>query len=724
MKGSRARITDSMREQSSSFEIARMVSELSEMVGARLKKAYQPHYEQIVLRLNRKGLPSTDLVIVRGLRAYTSNRDRPMPSNPSQFAMILRKHLNNSRLVGVEQFGFDRVVKLTFEHGGGQLGLVIELFRDGNILLLEGDGTIIRPLTHAKYASRSLKKGVKYSPPPETVDPRSMDGESLDKILDGSDHDLIRTLAARANLGRVYGSVACSIAGLDEKTQASSLGSEERESLEEAIRTMSDGLSDGSGGKIWMSSPESKVLWEKFGNESERDSASSGIIEFSPINLPNMDDALLIQLPSLSLAYDSIFGSHDAAAFIRREEERLVESGVSESEEGGRLDRRAVQQRSAIDRFRERATITQELGKSIEGNWEHVDSILGQLRTAVEKEGWHDIADRSYEVDWIDSVDPAKKTVVAFLPDEDNEPGASVTLEIEKTVHQNAQRYFEEARIQKGKAKGAQEALEKTEESKQRAEKKAAKDAASGKLRGKKRSRRFWFEKHRWAVLSGGNLIIGGKDAKGNDMVVRKHLTSSDLYFHADLHGAPSCSLKLKDGLIRNKNPSGSVPDGVASLQIVQNLGEGIEDARELPENVLSEAAQVAVCWSRAWGSGGAAATAFHARSSQVSKTTETGETLARGSFVVRGKRNWHRDLKLELAIGLAVVNGVPIPISGVSSTISEMCDRWAKVVPGREKKEGVANRIAKSTGLAQEDVLSCLPPGGCSLEDHGLIQP
>ena len=294
MKGSRARITDSMREQSSSFEIARMVSELSEMVGARLKKAYQPHYEQIVLRLNRKGLPSTDLVIVRGLRAYTSNRDRPMPSNPSQFAMILRKHLNNSRLVGVEQFGFDRVVKLTFEHGGGQLGLVIELFRDGNILLLEGDGTIIRPLTHAKYASRSLKKGVKYSPPPETVDPRSMDGESLDKILDGSDHDLIRTLAARANLGRVYGSVACSIAGLDEKTQASSLSSEERESLEEAIRTMSDGLSDGSGGKIWMSSPESKVLWEKFGNESERDPASSGLIEFSPINLPNMDDSLLI----------------------------------------------------------------------------------------------------------------------------------------------------------------------------------------------------------------------------------------------------------------------------------------------------------------------------------------------------------------------------------------------------------------------------------------------
>ena len=119
-----------MREQSSSFEISRIVHEISNMIGARMKKAYQPHYEQIVLRLNRKGAPSTDIVIVRGLRIYASTRDRPMPTQPSQFAMILRKHLNNSRLVGVEQFGFDRVIRLVFEHGGGRASIVIELFRE------------------------------------------------------------------------------------------------------------------------------------------------------------------------------------------------------------------------------------------------------------------------------------------------------------------------------------------------------------------------------------------------------------------------------------------------------------------------------------------------------------------------------------------------------------------------------------------------------------------
>ncbi len=713
-----------MREQSSSFDVARIVRELSELVGARARKAYQPHYEQVVLRLNRKGVPSTDLVIVRGRRVYTSQRDRPMPSKPSQFAMVLRKHLNNSRLVAVEQFGFDRVIQLTFEHGGGRLRLVIELFRDGNVLLLDDSGVIIQPLTHAKYASRSLKKGVAYTPPPETIDPREMDRSALDALLDGSEHDLIRTLAARANFGRIYGSTACSIAGLEEKVDSNSLDSDQRDSLEGAIQSMLTELSEGDGAMMWMVDSDSMQAWQAADNEAARDAASSGITEIAPFDLAYTDSGMMVEVASLSMAYDAVFGSHDAAAFIRREEELLVDSGEDEGVKQAKLDRRAAQQRSAIDRFHERAAITQELGKAIQDNWEHVDSLLAQFNEAVASDGWEGVMDRIHDVPWIDNADPARQTIVAYLPDEDGEPGASITLEVSKTVHQNAQRYFEEGRSQKSKAKGAQAALAGTEEAREKAEKRAAKDAAAGRLRARQRSKRFWFEKHRWAMLSGGHLLIGGRDAKGNDVVVRKHLSSHDLYFHADLHGAPSCSLKLKDGLAPNQNPSEAIPEGVASLQIVQNLADGTEDARELSESLHSEAAQVAVCWSRAWGSGGAAAVAFHARPSQVSKTTESGESLGRGSFVVRGKRNWHRDLPLELAVGMAVVNGVPMPVSGTPSTISEYCQRWVKVTPGREKKEAVANRISKATGLVQDDLLSCLPPGNCSVEDHGLIQP
>ena len=43
-----------MREHSSSFDIARMVLELREHIGARIRKSYQPHWEQVMIRLNSK----------------------------------------------------------------------------------------------------------------------------------------------------------------------------------------------------------------------------------------------------------------------------------------------------------------------------------------------------------------------------------------------------------------------------------------------------------------------------------------------------------------------------------------------------------------------------------------------------------------------------------------------------------------------------------------------
>ena len=711
-----------MREQASSFDVARIVRELSSMIGARARKAYQPHYEQVVIRLNPKGSPSSDLVIVSGRRLYLSQRDRPMPSQPSQFAMVLRKHLNNSRLIDVEQLGFDRIVSMTFEHGSGKLKLIIELFRDGNVLLLDEEGIIIQPLTHAKYASRSLKRGVKYIPPPAAVDPREINREKLDKLLDQSDDDLIRTLAARGNLGRIYGSAICASADLEENLKAKDLNDEQREILDTAIINLLEELANNNSSIMWFENKEMVEKWNKTTDSKEKDELSGEIKEIAPIDLRYLDKELSIDIPTLCSGYDAAFGSHDASAFIRREEEKLVKIGQDDGEKKAKLERRADQQRNAIERFLSQAAINQELGKAMQDNWPHLETIMKQFNDAISKFTWQEVSEKVREIQWIDRLDPKKRTFVAFLPDEEGEPGASVTLYADKTVHQNAQRYFQDARTLKDKSKGAKKALEDTESTKLKQEKRRKKDVAAGRVRGIQRSKKFWFEKYRWAILDGGHIIVGGRDAKGNDTIVRKHLNSNDLYVHADLHGAPSCSLKLKDGFTIMSKVS-ELQNGIKSMQIVQNLGEGIEDARELDENILAQAAQIAVCWSRAWGSGGAAATAFHVRPSQVSKQTESGESLGRGSFVVRGQRTWHRDLHLQIGMGIGVINGVPLPVCGTVETISEIFERWIKIMPGREKKESIANKIAKATGLIQDDVLASLPPGGCSIEDHGLMK-
>jgi predicted ribosome quality control (RQC) complex YloA/Tae2 family protein len=710
-----------MREQASSFDVARIVRELSSMIGARARKAYQPHYEQVVIRLNPKGSPSSDLVIVSGRRLYLSQRDRPMPSQPSQFAMVLRKHMNNSRLIEVKQLGFDRIISMTFEHGSGKLKLIIELFRDGNVLLLDGDGVIIQPLTHAKYASRSLKRGVQYVPPPAAVDPREMNREKLDKLLDESDDDLIRTLAARGNLGRIYGSAICASASLEENLKAKDLNDEQRDVLDTAIIGLLKELANNDSSRMWFENKEILEKWNKTNDLNERDELSGEIKEISPIDLKYLDSELSVEIDTLCSGYDAAFGSHDASAFIRREEEKLIEIGQDEGEKKAKLERRADQQRNAIGRFLSQAAINQELGKAMQENWSHLETIMSQFNEAISKFTWQEVSEKIREIQWIDRLDPKKGTFVAFLPDEQGEPGASVTLYANKTVHQNAQRYFQDARTLKEKSKGARKALENTENAKSKQEKRRKKDVAAGRVRGIQRSKKFWFEKYRWAILDNGHIIVGGRDARGNDTIVRKHLNSNDLYIHADLHGAPSCSLKLKDGFTIMGDISES-QNGIKSMQIAQNLGEGVDDARGLDGNIIAQAAQIAVCWSRAWGSGGAAATAFHVRPSQVSKQTESGESLGRGSFVVRGKRTWHRDMNLEIGMGIGVINGVPLPVCGTIETISKIFEKWIKIIPGREKKESIANKIAKATGLIQDDVLASLPPGGCIIEDHGLM--
>ena len=710
-----------MREQASSFDVARIVRELSSMIGARARKAYQPHYEQVVIRLNPKGSPSSDLVIVSGRRLYLSQRDRPMPSQPSQFAMVLRKHMNNSRLIEVKQLGFDRIISMTFEHGSGKLKLIIELFRDGNVLLLDDDGVIIQPLTHAKYASRSLKRGVQYVPPPAAVDPREMNREKLDKLLDESDDDLIRTLAARGNLGRIYGSAICASASLEENLKAKDLNDEQREVLDTAIISLLEELANNDSSRMWFENKEILEKWNKTNDLNERDELSGEIKEISPIDLKYLDSELSVEIDTLCSGYDAAFGSHDASAFIRREEEKLIEIGQDEGEKKAKLERRADQQRNAIGRFLSQAAINQELGKAMQENWPHLETIMSQFNEAISKFTWQEVSEKVRETQWIDRLDPKKGTFVAFLPDEQGEPGASVTLYADKTVHQNAQKYFQDARTLKEKSKGARKALENTENAKSKQEKRRKKDVAAGRVRGIQRSKKFWFEKYRWAILDNGHIIVGGRDARGNDTIVRKHLNSNDLYIHADLHGAPSCSLKLKDGFTIMGDISES-QNGIKSMQIAQNLGEGVDDARGLDGNIIAQAAQIAVCWSRAWGSGGAAATAFHVRPSQVSKQTESGESLGRGSFVVRGKRTWHRDMNLEIGMGIGVINGVPLPVCGTVETISKIFEKWIKIIPGREKKESIANKIAKATGLIQDDVLASLPPGGCSIEDHGLM--
>jgi predicted ribosome quality control (RQC) complex YloA/Tae2 family protein len=132
----------------------------------------------------------------------------------------------------------------------------------------------------------------------------------------------------------------------------------------------------------------------------------------------------------------------------------------------------------------------------------------------------------------------------------------------------------------------------------------------------------FWFERFNWFITSENYLVISGRDAQQNEMIVKRYMRKWDAYIHADLHGASTC-------ILRNRYPG-----------------------RELSEIALMEAGHMAVCRSSAWDSR-MVTSAWWVKPDQVSKTAPTGEYLSTGSFMVRGRKTFLPPVRLEMGFGL-----------------------------------------------------------------------
>ena len=199
------------------------------------------------------------------------------------------------------------------------------------------------------------------------------------------------------------------------------------------------------------------------------------------------------------------------------------------------------------------------------------------------------------------------------------------------------------------------------------------------------RRTRDWYEKFRWFVSSGGRLAIGGRDAQSNTILVKRHLEDGDVVYHADLFGSPF--FVLKDGLRQS-------------------------------EGEVLELAQATVSFSSGWKTGLGAADAYWVNKDQVSSTTESGEYLARGSFVIRGKKNFVRHALMQVAVGLDDGGRV---VAGPEPAIARTCSRYVVLIPHREKASDTAKKVlrelsegrqgAKAPSL--EDVVRAMPAGG-----------
>ncbi|KRX01107.1 hypothetical protein PPERSA_08208 [Pseudocohnilembus persalinus] len=218
--------------------------------------------------------------------------------------------------------------------------------------------------------------------------------------------------------------------------------------------------------------------------------------------------------------------------------------------------------------------------------------------------------------------DRNRVTVLLEDPDEDaQEDMVVVDIDVYENAYTNAKQYY-----QNKKANFRKEL--KTKEAKQiamkQAELTAAREMEKQQIKHNAVSNRktYWFEKFYWFLTTENYLVICGRDAGQNEQLIKKYMRKGDVYIHADYHGAAST-------IIKNNNPQ-----------------------EEIPQQTLEEAAQYAVCRSKAWDSK-ILSSAYWVYDHQVSKRAETGEYLPHGSFMIRGKKNFITPMRMEMGAAL-----------------------------------------------------------------------
>lgn len=222
------------------------------LIDGRIDRITQPEKDEVDFTVRNRGKGYRLLLSSSSSypRVNLTDMQKQSPSTAPMFCMVLRKHLSGGRIVGIEQYSIDRVIKFHIE-SYDELGtlsvkiLICEIMgRHSNIILInEADGRIIdsiRRITPDMSSFRQILPGLQYRYPPsqDKLNPLCFDGKEFFGRLNGSGDTvkLGRFLAGTIDGINIFAArEICYRAGLDEDVPVSSLDNDARKMLSAAL---------------------------------------------------------------------------------------------------------------------------------------------------------------------------------------------------------------------------------------------------------------------------------------------------------------------------------------------------------------------------------------------------------------------------------------------------------------------------------------------------------
>ena len=654
----------------SNVDIFTVSDELNNLLtGARVDKSFQPTKDIVVMRFHVAGTGRVDLVMQCGSRIHTSKYPLENPTNPPTFPMLLRKRVKGAHVVSVTQHNFDRVVEIKVKKDK-YYTIVVELFDKGNIILLDEENNIILPLKRKHWSTRDISSKKEYIFPEERgINPINVSEDEFKKIFIETESDVVRTLAING-FGSLYAEEiierANDITEINKNTSNEDLTSEQLSALYKSLNDLFDILKN-----------------EEYKPQIVKDGRKEDVL---PLDLVKYEGFEKTYYENFNEACDEFY-SKKVNSDIKDVKERAWNKKVN------KFEKRLRMQEETLDNFNKTIETSQYKGELIYSNYTTIENLINVVNSAISKDySFKEIGkilkkakdDGMGEAQLFESID---KMGILTLKIEDT----SITIDPKLSIPENAESYYEKAKKAKKKTKGAIIAIENTKKQLEKIKSKkelAMENISIPKKREKKNLK--WYEKLRWFITSDNTLVVAGRDAGTNEAVVKKYLDNNDIYLHADIHGASSTVIKL--------------------------------ESKSLNDTILKESGEFAASFSSAWTKGFNTQDVFWVYPDQVSKTPEAGEFLAKGSFVIRGNRNYIRSAKVKIAIGIVDYEGKRI-MAGPVEALEAHCENYVVLKPGYTKKEAIAKKILHEINedelISLDDIIRVLPSGKCDIDEE-----
>jgi predicted ribosome quality control (RQC) complex YloA/Tae2 family protein len=620
-----------LKDRFTSLDTLSVVRELRALPRARVDKVFDLAGGgwSVVFRVPGEG--RRELLLIPGRYAAlveaTEHAEELTP-----LARELRRLLTGTRLAGAAEPGSERYLELEMLASSADppLLLAVELFGTGNLLVAR-DGKILA-VQHAKtWAHRTVRIGAPYERPPGRTNPWTSGVAEIEAALLASRTDRATTLAARLALGGPVAEEILARAQLAGEAPAPTDAPRAARAIHDAVAELLAEVGERPKGYLYR---RESLLVDVEPFRSRRFAGDPSITEEPR---PTFSEAAALFFGSLAPPPVPV----DTAARALLEE----------------LERQKRQQAKAIEELGEEAARLGADADALLASYPDVERAVLEAQAAAEP----------------------SKTIEVPLGDR------TVPVRIDRPIRESAQELYEEAKRVRSKLDGAIGALAETERRLLEVRPAPAAAARTGAEAAPRRRNPHWFERHRWFVSSEGVLVIGGRDAASNDLVVRRYLKEADIYVHADIHGAPSVIVKHP--------PPGEPSAGAATLR---------------------QACQWGVAFSKAWRAGLASASAFWVNADQVSKAGASGEFVPRGAWMIHGTKNILKDLPTELAIGTVLYEGEELwTVAPPDAFVGRGQARFV-VTPGEERGRAESEiALSKELGFSRSRLQGMLPAGG-----------